>query len=147
VRFLAVGQEVAGDLVRRHGAERARALPFTAIESYPAAMTAFDVALAPAAPTDFHRAKSDLRWLEAAALGIPVIADPVVYPEIEHGVTGLHAASAAQARDAMLALIGDPALRARIGEAGRAHVREHRSMPGACRAWDAPLGVLTETAA
>jgi glycosyltransferase involved in cell wall biosynthesis len=147
VRFLAVGQDVTADLARRHGAERAASLPFTAIECYPAAMTAFDVALAPAGGSDFYRAKSDLRWLEAAALGIPVVADPVVYPEIEDGVTGLHAATAAQARTALLALIDDAALRGRIGEAGRAHVREHRAMGVACRAWDAPLGALAGTAA
>jgi glycosyltransferase involved in cell wall biosynthesis len=147
VRFLSVGQDFAGALAGRHGAERARSLPFTAIETYPAAMTAFDVALAPAADTAFHRAKSDLRWLEAAALGVPVVADPVVYPEIEDGVTGLHAATADEARAAMLALVDDPALRARIGEAGREHVRGHRSMAVACRAWDAPLGALAESAA
>ena len=147
VRFLAVGQEVADDLAARHGADRAKALPFTAIEAYPAAMTAFDVALAPAGDSDFYRAKSDLRWLEAAALGIPVVADPVVYPEIEHGVTGLHAASAAEAREALLVLMDDPALRERIGEAGRAHVREHRSMAVAHRTWEAPLGALAEVSA
>jgi glycosyltransferase involved in cell wall biosynthesis len=147
VSFLALGQEVAGRLARRHGADRARSLPFTAIETYPAAMTAFDVALAPAGDSAFYRAKSDLRWLEASALGIPVIADPVVYAEIEDGVTGLHAATAGEARAAMLALIADADLRVRIGEAAREHVREHRSMAVACRAWDVPLGALTGSAA
>jgi glycosyltransferase involved in cell wall biosynthesis len=139
VRFVSVGQDFAQQLAARHGADRARAIPFSAIESYPAAMTQFDVALAPAAPTGFHRAKSDLRWLEAAALGIPVVADPVVYPDIEHGVTGLHASTPAEAHEALIALIGDPALRARIGDAGREHVRAHRAMPVMAPQWHAPL--------
>jgi hypothetical protein len=47
----------------------------------------------------------------------------------------------------MRELVADPELRERIGAAGREHVREHRSMAVACRAWDAPLRALAGSAA
>ena len=138
-RFVTVGQDFAHELKPRFGAERTLAVPFSALDTYPAAMTHFDIALAPAGKGGFFRAKSDLRWLEASALGIPVVADPGVYPEIEHGVTGLHARTPAEARDAMGALVVDAELRVRIGEAARAHVREHRSAQAMAPAWAAAL--------
>jgi len=50
----------------------------------------FDVALAPLRPHVFNRSKSNLKALEAAALGIPIIAsDCGPYPDfVEHGKTG-----------------------------------------------------------
>ncbi len=51
----------------------------------------FDVTLAPLRPSPFNRSKSAIRCLEAAALGIPVIAsDFGPYADfVQHGVTGL----------------------------------------------------------
>jgi glycosyltransferase involved in cell wall biosynthesis len=139
VRFVSIGQPFAAPLAERFGEERALSIPFTYLESYPAAMCQFDVALAPAGRSNFFRAKSDLRWLEASALGIAVIADPVVYPEIEPGVTGLHAATGPEAREAMLALVDDAAQRERIGAAARAYVRAHRDMAVMARDWERAL--------
>lgn len=119
------------------GADRAIGLPWAPLESYPAAMSSFDIALAPATNSGFFRGKSDLRWLEASALGVPLIADPMLYSSIEDGVTGLHASTPAQARDAMLALVDDPALRAGIGTAARDYVRTHRSSAAVAPQWAA----------
>jgi glycosyltransferase involved in cell wall biosynthesis len=124
-------------LVERFGAERTMEVPWAALEVYPAAMANFDIALAPATNSGFFRGKSDLRWLEASALGIPVVADPVVYPQIEDGVTGLLAATPAAAREAILSLVDDPALRVRIGDAARDHVRTHRSSAAVAPQWSA----------
>jgi glycosyltransferase involved in cell wall biosynthesis len=137
-RFTSIGQPFARTLAPEFGA-RVLDIPWTALEVYPAAMTHFDVALAPAADNDFFRAKSDLRWLEAAALGLPCIADPVVYPEIEHGVTGFHAATPAEMTEVLGTLVADAGLRERVGAAARAHVREHRSAQVAAEAWAAVL--------
>jgi glycosyltransferase involved in cell wall biosynthesis len=81
----------------------------------------FDVALAPLKDTVFNRSKSGLRFQEAAALGVPVIASDVTAyrPWIRHGVTGYLVRSPAEWRDALVTLT-DPALRAEMGEAGRA---------------------------
>lgn len=135
-RFMSVGVPgYASPFAERYGAERAIGLPWAPIESYPAAMSSFDIALAPSTNSAFFRGKSDLRWLEASALGIPIVADPLLYPAIEHGVTGLHAASPAKARAAIEWLVDDPALRARIGAAARDRVREHRSSAAVAPQW------------
>ena len=133
-RFRSVGQPFGRRLAERFG-DRASAVPFTALDTYPAAMAAFDVALAPAAPSAFFSAKSDLRFLEAAALGVPVVADPAVYPAVAHGETGLHASTAEEARKAMLALVDDHELRRRLGAAARAYVERERSSAVAAQAW------------
>jgi glycosyltransferase involved in cell wall biosynthesis len=133
-RFRSVGQPFGARLKGRFG-DRASAVPFTALDTYPAAMAAFDVALAPAAPSAFFTAKSDLRFLEAAALGLPVVGDPAVYPSIVDGATGLHATTPDDAREAMLALVDDPALRRDLGTGARAYVETERSSTVAARAW------------
>jgi glycosyltransferase involved in cell wall biosynthesis len=133
-RFTSVGQDFADWLKPEFGA-RTLSIPFTAMEVYPAAMTHFDIALAPAGRQDYYKGKSDLRWLEAGAMGLPCIADPGVYPEIEHGVTGFHAATPGEMREILLELIADPGLRERVGAAARAHVVAERSFPGAAATW------------
>ena len=148
-RFMTVGAPYAQLLEDDFGPERAIALPFGQIETYPAAMSNFDVALAPAAPTNFFRAKSDLRWLEASALGIPVVADPGVYPDVEHGATGLLAASPAEAAEHLHALAASRALRERIGAAAREAVTRTRRIEVVAEEWRAVLeaAVAAEAAA
>ncbi len=135
-RFMSVGAEdFASALAERFGSSRCVGLPWGPIETYPAAMSAFDIALAPATRSAFFRGKSDLRWLEASALGIPTIADPVVYPAITDGVTGLHAATTAEARAAILTLVDDEDLRDRIGAAARDFVRARRCIDAVAPQW------------
>jgi glycosyltransferase involved in cell wall biosynthesis len=138
-RFVSVGQPYADELAPAVGEDRTLSLPFGPVETYPAAMTHFDVALAPAGRSAFFQAKSDLRWLEASALGIPAIADPVVYPEIEHGVTGFHATTPDEAREALVALVDDAELRRRVGEAARAAVTATRAMERMAPQWETAL--------
>jgi glycosyltransferase involved in cell wall biosynthesis len=140
-RFHTVGQPFADELAGEFG-DRALALPFGALESYPAAMCDFDVALAPAGSNGFFRGKSDLRWLEASALGVPVIADPAVYPEIERGVTGFHAETPEQAGEILRTLVDDAGLRRRVGEAAREHVSRHRRIEVMAGAWADVLGAV-----
>jgi glycosyltransferase involved in cell wall biosynthesis len=134
--FVSVGNpQLATAVGQLIGSERAIGIPFCPIECYPAAMMMGDIALAPAGKTAWYRGKSDLRWLEASALGIPVIADPVIYPEIEHGVTGFHAATPPQMADILRTLIVDGELRERVGEAAREHVLARRTSEIAATQW------------
>jgi glycosyltransferase involved in cell wall biosynthesis len=145
-RFMTVGEPFATELAEEFGEERCIALPFWNLETYPAAMANFDIALAPATNSGFFRGKSDLRFLEAAALGIPVVADPLLYPTIEHGVTGLHARTPAEARAAITTLVDDPALRERIGSAARDYVRTHRTSAAVAPQWTAAFEHVTAVA-
>jgi glycosyltransferase involved in cell wall biosynthesis len=147
VRFVSVGQGFAEAFVEEFGAARAQSVPFTALDVYPAAMALYDIALAPAGEANFYRAKSDLRWLEASALGQPTIAHPGVYPEIEHGVTGFHAASPAEMRELLELLVEDGDLRRRVGAAAKAHVSEHRSAQAASVQWAEILQSVVPAAA
>jgi glycosyltransferase involved in cell wall biosynthesis len=133
-RFITVGQPFAQWLEPEFG-DRTLAIPFTAMEVYPAAMTHYDIALAPAGKSDYFKGKSDLRWLEAGAMSLPCIADPGVYPEIEHGVTGFHAATPAEAGEILRELVADRGLRERVGAAAREYVVEHRGARVAAQSW------------
>jgi glycosyltransferase involved in cell wall biosynthesis len=133
-KFVSVGQPFA-DWLKGEFGDRTLAVPFTAMEVYPAAMTNFDIALAPAGKGDYFKAKSDLRWLEAAALSMPCIADPDVYPEIEHGVTGFHASTPAEMGEILRELVADRDLRERVGAAAREYVTEHRTVQVAAQSW------------
>ena len=147
VHFISVGQGFANLFVEEFGARRALTVPFTALDVYPAAMAHYDIALAPAGDSNFYRGKSDLRWLEASAVGLPTIADPKVYPEIEHGVTGFHAASPGEMRELLELLIADRELRLRVGAAAKAYVSEHRSAQATARQWAAVLQSVGTTRA
>ena len=137
-RFLSIGADFSpalGDI------DRARLMTIggTAPECFPAALSLWDIALAPTDESRAFRAKSDLRFLEPAAVGAAVVGDPRLYDTIEDGVTGLHARTASEVREALLRLVDDAELRHRIGSAAQAYVREHRSADVTCEDWAAAL--------
>lgn len=91
-------------------------------EEYPLMLRAmqFDIMLAPLTPTIFNESKSHIRWLEASALRVPVVASAVgPYRAIVHGETGLLAGTTAEWVEHLSALIENAPLRAAI--ASRAH--------------------------
>jgi glycosyltransferase involved in cell wall biosynthesis len=147
VHFVTVGQRFSDALAPEFGAARCLTVPWTALPLYPNAMSLFDIAIAPSDGTSFYRAKSDLRWLEASALGVPLVADPGVYPEIDHGVTGFHASTPAEFRATVLERVDDEALRRRVGAAAKAYVTEHRSARPASGAWAEVLRQVVPAAA
>jgi glycosyltransferase involved in cell wall biosynthesis len=135
--FVAIGQaglahpigQILGD------DRRAIGIPWAPLECYPAAMCMMDIAIAPSGDTSWYRGKSDLRWLEASALGIPTIADPVVYPEVEHGVTGVHADSPAAAAQLLAAMLNDPEWTREMGRNAKAYIEQHRTSDIAAAQW------------
>lgn len=136
VCFVSVGDPTyAQGFAQAFGPQRAIGVPWAQVEQYPGAMTMFDMAIAPAGQSPWWRGKSDLRWLEASALGIPIIADPVNYPDIEPGVTGFHAYSQQEAAEHMLRLTDDATERAIVGRQAREYVREHRGMRQMSKQW------------
>ena len=146
-RFVSIGQPFARALEGEFGADRCLSVPFTTLDCYPAAMASIDVAIAPAGRTNFFRGKSDLRFLESGALRHAVVADPTVYTEVEHGVTGFLAETPAEARPHLLELVDDAPLRERLGAAAHAYVERERDMRVMSRQWAAVLRELAGRAA
>lgn len=141
--FISIGMPFA-DAFRRAFPDRCLAIPWAMVEVYPGAMTMMDIAIAPAGQSGFFKGKSDLRWVEAGALGIPIVADPEVYPNIENGVTGFHARTPAEAGMLVTQLVEHPELRTRVGAAAKQHVLEHRDVRVTSRDW---AGVFDEITA
>lgn len=141
--FVTIGQRYADSFRPAFGA-RALSVPFTAIEQYPAAMTMLDIALAPVGPGGFHKAKSDLRWLEASALGIPVVADATgnVYGEIDDGVTGFKVTKASQLVELLSRLVENEQERLTVGTNARDYVLANRDATVMAQQWASAFAEL-----
>ena len=92
---------------------------------------AWDVAVAPLHDTAFNRCKSDLKFLEYGALGLPgIYSDVVPYKHaVRHEETGLLTENTTDAWcAAILRLADDVALRESIAGAAKDHVLTHRCL-------------------
>ena len=86
-------------------------------------LATMDVNLAPLElENDFTDGKSELKLFEAALLGVPTVASPTrpYAAAIDHGRTGMLAATADEWGSALVALAGDAGLRTALGAAVRA---------------------------
>lgn len=106
-------------------ADRIRRLPTAAWFELPALLRDVDVNLAPLEPgRTFNEAKSAIKYLEAALVGTPTIASPSApfVEAIESGRNGLLAADQPGWLEALLLLVDDGGLRARMGMAAHEQV-------------------------
>lgn len=87
----------------------------------------FDVMLAPLKPHVFNASKSSVRCLEAAALGIPVVASAVGPYEdfVRHGETGLLVRRDHEWSKHLRALVEDEEMRVEFGNNARRQAAEH----------------------
>jgi glycosyltransferase involved in cell wall biosynthesis len=98
-------------------------------ETYLRLLGESEVSLMPLSDTPFNRAKSDLKFVEAAACRVASLASSVVYGDsIEDGRTGLLFRDPHEFHLRLLRLVALPALARDIGEAGRRYVAEHRML-------------------
>ncbi len=107
-------------------ANRIRNFPFSRdLGSYWALLSEVDINLAVLTPGEMNDCKSEIKWLEAAVSGVPsIVSASARYREVvEDGIDGLVATSPDAWRDALFRLVGDGALRRRIGERARARAR------------------------
>ncbi len=117
-------------------------LPFVPLEELPSLMAKADIILAPLdVDNAFTRCRSELKYLEAAALRLPVVASPIpAFAEaISHGKTGFLAATAAEWVSHLSSLIADAGLRQRLGQAAYAHVQSHYTIATAAADYEALL--------
>jgi glycosyltransferase involved in cell wall biosynthesis len=139
VRFCSIGQDFASPFNSVFPG-RGIAIPFAALETYPAAMMSFDIAIAPALDSAFQRGKSPLRAMEAGALGIPIVADRALYQSVvKDNKTGFLVDTPAQAEAAIELLASDESLRLRMGDAARAHITSNYDMRLVVEHWRAAL--------
>ncbi len=98
--------------------------PIWDFEGYCSVLADADINLSVLTPTPITHAKSEIKWLEAAMLGIPSVVSPTATHRavIEDGETGFFANDRAGFVGALSRLIDDPNLRKRIGTAARAKV-------------------------
>jgi glycosyltransferase involved in cell wall biosynthesis len=96
------------------------------ILKYPAHMASldFDIGLAPLRDNKFNRAKSNLRWLEYSALGIPCVASRVGHfaETIRHGEDGYLASNEEEWCGRLTELVLDVKTRRRIGSAAKKRI-------------------------
>ncbi len=122
-------------------AARVERLGQTDYPAWLALLAVSDVSLAPLAPTAFNDAKSNIKYLEAAILGVPSICSPRASfrSAIEDGVT----ATLAEGEEAWYAglarLIDDAPFRRRMGEAALRSVLARYAPPALARAQVAPF--------
>lgn len=99
--------------------------PFVPWSELPASLASIDVSLAPLdLSRRFNRAKSEVKYLEAASLGIPTIASPspAFCRASRDGRTGWLAESAADWEAQLGRALADPAAARRLGEDARGDV-------------------------
>lgn len=88
-----------------------------------------EISLMPLSDTPFNRAKSDLKFIEAAACRVASLASSVVYADsIEDGRTGLLFHDPPQLRACLLRLLTMPELARDIGDAARRYVARNRML-------------------
>lgn len=101
--------------------------PICDYETYQRLLGQCEISFMPLADNLFNRAKSDLKFIEAAAARVVPLASTVVYGDsIEDGKTGVLFRDIDELRDRLLRLVVMPDLTRDIGDAARAYVAENR---------------------
>lgn len=90
-------------------------------EAYMALLATADIALAPLELSVFNDCKSNIKFLEAAVLGVPSVCSPTApyAGVIRHGENGMLARTPEDWRNALLALSADRTRREAMGEQAR----------------------------
>jgi len=129
VELWIVGPLTLPDSLQRFG-ERVRRYPLTGWQDWFRLMSQMDIALAPLETGNvFCRAKSEIKFVEAGALGLPVVAsyiDPY-RDAISAKQDGYLVASEKEWTDALTSLIQDAQLRNDVGRTARDTVLRHYS--------------------
>lgn len=96
------------------------------------AKAGFDIGMAPLVDNAFNRGKSNLRWLEYSALGIPTVASNVGHfaESITHGSTGMLCETPEDFTYNLEALIINKKLRKEIGKAAKEEVFKNWNIDG-----------------
>jgi len=112
---------------------------WTPIEEYTRMLRwiAPDIIVSPMQHNNFNLAKSNLKWLEAGAVGAAFVGERWGEYDrtVDDGVTGVLAEGADEWRERLLALCQDADLRRRVAEAGQRAVYSGWTWPAVERSW------------
>jgi len=98
-------------------------------ETYQRILGGCEIGFMPLSDTDFNRAKSDLKFIEASACRVAALASPIVYGDtIVDGGTGLLFRDADELYDRLRRLVLAPELALTLGENARAYISRERML-------------------
>lgn len=120
VRLRVIGDLTLPEALGAH-VDRIERLPGTTYKDYLGLLAEGDIALAPLENTAFNDAKSNIKFIEAAVLGLPSVCSPRANfrSVIRDGENGMLAADEPAWRERLLQLVDDAGLRRSLGEAAR----------------------------
>jgi glycosyltransferase involved in cell wall biosynthesis/tetratricopeptide (TPR) repeat protein len=106
-------------------------LPFSAnLESYWGQVAKADVNLAPLVASPFNDAKSEIKWMEAAMVGVPsIVSSSATYDAVVRQGEGFIARSGEDWYRLLSQLADDRALARRVGQAARERVLSDYGLP------------------
>lgn len=134
VYFVSMGNNY-GDAINHHMPGKGLVAPWTSIENLPYALTNFDCYIAPAHDSKYFKSKSNLRWLEGSAVGLPGVVSPEIYFDAKDEETACVASSPEDAADALMELIEDKSICQEIAENAQKYVQEHFDVSVTSEAW------------
>lgn len=117
VRLVIHGMLTLPESLAAH-AERIFRIPFLDADDYLRAVAGWDINIAPLENTTFNQAKSNIKFIEAAAFGVPSVCS-VTQPfgsVIAHGQNGMLARNPREWEEALMQLVASEPLRRRLGE-------------------------------
>lgn len=139
VRLVVGGKLQTGPDFHAFG-ERFRIEPFRPYAEFIGLLDGIDINLAPLdTACDFACARSELKFIEAAAFGVPTVASPspAFAEAIADGQTGFLCRSGEDWFGTLSRLAGDPALRRSVGEASRAETARAYGPEAGQAEWEA----------
>jgi glycosyltransferase involved in cell wall biosynthesis len=146
-RFHVVG--TGAGVVQRLGLdEEPSSTGWVPLDTYPVEMAQIDVGIVPLAPHPFNEAKSWLKGLEFAALGVPFVATPTSQYQALHGQYGLGelAATPVEWGLHLRRLLAWPVLRCEEAERGRDMVRANLTVEANAWRWEEAWAQAVENA-
>lgn len=141
VELVIIGHLALGPMFDPFSSQITRIGLLTDTRSYWSLLSACDINLAVLAPGLMSDCKSEIKWLEAAVVGLPsVVSATETYREvIDDARTGLLAATPEEWTVALRRLVADADLRKRIAEKARASVLSLYSLEAGAQALKAAL--------
>lgn len=100
----------------------------------------YRVGICPLLPAVFNKSKSDCKWLELSARGVPaVVSDVSAYDSVKHGVTGYKVRYEHEWGKVLTKVTGDAEMRRELATAAHAYVKAERTTDNTAAAWKAAI--------